>query len=70
MKKNYSVIIRAYSTVVVEGASSPQEAMELAEENVRFGDFEHDESEVEMELKTKEELDSAKRHANSVVEDE
>lgn len=64
--KNFQVLIKAYAAVVVIEAENEEKAVELALEDVSFGDFEMDEAVVEREIKTEQELASAKRHAQHV----
>lgn len=68
-KKNYNVLITAYSTVLVIGAESKDKAFEYAQNEVSRGDFEIDECRIEEEVK-KSELEQARRLANVVAEDE
>jgi hypothetical protein len=64
--KNYEVLIKAYAVIVVEGAKDEEEAVEFASQDISLGDFEIDEYEVERELKTLQEMESAKKHCQRV----
>lgn len=65
--KTYQVLIKAYATVIVEAANEDN-AMELAEEQVSYGTFTFEESEVEKVLTDPNEIARAKAHAELVVE--
>ena len=67
-KQNYEVMIVAYSTVVVVGAKSEEQAIDLALDEVNHSDFEIEAAEVQREIKP-EELEHAKELANCVSED-
>lgn len=66
-KKTYSVLVKAFATVVVVAASK-EEALEIGCDALSMGDLQMDEGSVEKELKTAQEIDSARRHADRVVE--
>ena len=66
--KSYLVKMAGYCTVVVVDAESQEKACEYARDQVSHGDFEIDETEVECELKTPEEIERAKRHATAIAE--
>lgn len=68
--KNYEVSITAFATVLVLKAESEEKALEYATECMNFGDFQMDEAEVKRELKTAQELDSCRRHADAVSKDD
>lgn len=65
--ENYEVLVKAYCTVVVQNATSEDEALELAMENVNRGSFEVDDLRIERKLDTEEELNQAVRHAEQVI---
>lgn len=67
-KKNYEVSIEGWSVVTVIGAESEEEARELALTEISSSDFEIDNIKTE-ELKTEDDVESSKRHANAVSED-
>lgn len=67
MKKTYSVSIKAFATVVVV-AGAGEDPVEIACEQIRMGDLQLDEGGPAKELKTKEEIERAKRHAEVVLE--
>lgn len=64
--KTYSVLIKAFATVVLR-AETEEQALEIACEETRFGDLQVSESVVERELTTPEDIAQAKRHADKVV---
>lgn len=66
--RTFNVSVTAFATVMVV-AQSEEEAMKLATEEIRFGDFQHDTTEVKGEAKTPEEIASLRRHADKIVED-
>ena len=68
--KNYEVSVTAFATVLVVSAESEEKALEYATDRVNFGDLKMDEAVVKLEIKTAEELESFRRHADVVVEDE
>lgn len=68
--KNYEVSVTAFATVLVIAAESEEKALEYATDRVSFGDLQMDEAEVKREIKTDEELESCRRHADVVAEDE
>ena len=68
MSKNYEVMIVAYSTVVVVGAKTKQQAIDFALAEVNNGDFEIETAEVQRTIKPKD-LEHAKELANCVSED-
>jgi len=59
----YNVSISAYSEVFIEAANE-EEAQQRACDEVNYGDFEMDSGEPAQELKTAEEIDRYRRHAN------
>ena len=69
-KKSYVVSVIAYADVVVIDAESEEKAMEYALDALSLGDMEMDEASVKEELKTEEDIERAKRHAQAVSEDE
>jgi len=68
-KKHYEVNIKAFSTVVVMDAENEKDAIMKACDAVRFGDFEMDEAEVGCVIPAQQ-IESSRRHANAIVEDE
>lgn len=64
--KTYEVLLKAFCTVIVK-AEDEESAMELAYDEVRFGDFEHDETSIDRVLNTAGEIEQAKRFANKVI---
>lgn len=66
MRKNYEVLLKAYSVVVVVGARNEDHALEIACEEVSRGDFDIEESTIDRELKTDRGLANAKRQANRI----
>lgn len=66
MTKNYKVNIIAYATVLVTGASSEEEALEMACDHTSYGDFQHDEASIKEEI-SENELADSKLHADNVV---
>lgn len=68
--KNYEVSVTAFATVLVIAAESEEKALEYATDRVSFGDLQMDEANVTREIKTAEELESCRRHADVVAEDE
>ena len=66
-KKTYSVSVTAFATVVVVAANEA-DALEYGCYALRMGDLQMDEGKVERELKTPEEIASARRDADRVVE--
>lgn len=66
-KQNYEVRLVAYSTVVVVGAESDEQAIEFAINEVNSVDFEIDETEVMRQITSKD-LAHAKELANCVSE--
>lgn len=66
MEKNYNILVTAYASVLVIGASSPEEAMQLATDQVSFGDLEMDEASVKEEVSA-DDLANSLRHADCVV---
>ena len=67
-KQNYEVMIVAYSTVVVVGAKTKQQAIDFALDQVNHSDFEIETAEVQRTIKP-EDLEHAKELANCVSED-
>lgn len=68
--KNYEVIVKAYSVVVVMGAKNASEAEELAMDAVSTGDFDVEEAFAEREITDPKDLDRARKRANCVAEDD
>ena len=68
--KNYEVSVSAFATVLVIAAENEEQAIEYATDRVHFGDLQMDEAEVKREIKTAEELECSRRHADIVAEDE
>lgn len=68
--KNYEVSVTALATVLVINAENEEKALEYATDRVSFGDLLMDEAEVKREIKTAEELERSRRHADVVAEDE
>lgn len=68
-KKNYSLIVTAVCRVVVMGAEDEAHAKEIAQDQLFTGDFEIDEC-SDVEAVPDEGLESAKRYANEVLEDD
>lgn len=66
--KNYEVMITAYAVVVVLEAENEEQACEYAQESINKGEFEVESVAVERELKTKRQVESAKRHAQAIAE--
>ena len=67
-KRNYAVLVKGYSTVVVVGAKDEGEALEFARGEITSGDFEIEEMKVERVIKP-EDLERSKRLANAVSEE-
>ena len=67
-KKNYVVRIVAVCDVLVLSAKDESEAFEIAQNDVRYGDFQSLEANISSEPKTHEELEAARRHADKVSE--
>ncbi len=68
--KNYEVTVSAFATVLVIAAENEEKALEYATGRVSFGDLQMDEAEVKREIKTADELEACRRHADVVAEDE
>lgn len=68
-KKNYTVQIIGWSTVLVIGAESEDKALEYATNECSFGDFQMDEAKIERVVKD-DEVENARRHADCVAEDD
>jgi uncharacterized protein (UPF0212 family) len=66
--KTYSVLISASAIVVVKDAPDEEEAMSRALDEVRLGDLEMDDTEIEEELETPAEIETACRHCAKVIE--
>lgn len=64
--KNYVVRIVAVCDVLVIAAKDEPDAMTIAGEEVRSGDFQILESSVKSEPKTAQDLESASRHADKI----
>lgn len=68
MKKNtYTVSVIAFATVLVIDAKDESEAMQLACDEIDFGDLQMDEASVKEKLTTVERVESARRHADRVL---
>ena len=67
-KRNYEVLVKGYSTIVVIGAKNEEEALEVAEDEIASGDFQIEEMKVEREIKP-EDLERSKQLANLVSEE-
>ena len=67
-KRNYEVLVKGYSTVVVVGAKNEEEALDVAKDELASGDFEIEEMKVEREIKP-EDLERYKQLANVVSEE-
>jgi len=65
--KNYEVLVTAFATVLVLEAESEEKAMEYATDELRMGDLQLDEASVKCEIKTAEDLDRARRHADAIA---
>lgn len=65
--KTYSVLIKAFAVLVVD-AEDKESAMEIATDEVRMGDFQMEEAQIEKQLKTAQEIAQAKRFADRIVE--
>lgn len=63
---SYQVTVTAYQTVVVHDVADEDEAAQVAFEEVSRGDFEIDDTVVDCELKTQEDIERAERHFNTV----
>lgn len=70
MKKDYSVLVTAFASVLVIQASSEEEALELATDQLNLGDLQMDEGKVERIIESEEELATHRRHADHIVEAE
>jgi hypothetical protein len=68
MKKTYTVSVVAFANVLVIDAANESEAMQLACDEIDFGDLQMDEASVKDELTTTERIDSARRHADRVID--
>lgn len=68
-KKNYSVSISAFATVLVVGAESEDKALEYARDIVSMGDLQLDSAEVKCVV-SDEELERHRRHADAVAEED
>lgn len=66
--KNYEVTVSAFATVLVIAAENEEKALEYATDCVCLGDLEMVEAEVKREIKTAEELERSRRHAEVVAE--
>ena len=67
-KKNYEVLITGYSNVLVIEATSEDEALELAENEISSGDFNIESLKIVKEIKD-EDLEQARSSANVVSEE-
>lgn len=67
-KRNYEVLVKGYSTVVVVGAKDEEQALELASDEITSWDFEIEEMKVKREIKP-ENLKRSKQLANAVSEE-
>lgn len=68
-KKNYTVQIIGWSTVLVVGAESEEKALEYACNECSFGDFQMDEAKIESVVDD-DGLENARRNADRVAEDD
>lgn len=64
--KNYEVNIPAYSTVLVLGAKSEEQAINLACDKVKMGDFNQDDPYIEGEVHAGD-IARARLHADRIV---
>lgn len=64
--KNYEVSVTAFARVLVIAAESPEEALDFATEELRFGDLEMDEASIRREV-TEEELERSRQCTDKVV---
>jgi hypothetical protein len=64
-RKNYRVMVKAYSTVLVIGAESEGEALDLALCEINYSDFEIEQSEIDGIVKDKD-LERERKRANAV----
>jgi hypothetical protein len=69
-KKNYVVRIVATCDVLVIGAKSESEAFDFAHDCASLGDAQFIEASIASQPKTAHELEAARRHADTVAEDE
>lgn len=63
-KKAYEVFVIGWCTVYVTDCEDAEQAMEVARDEISTGDFEIDEIQIKGELKSPEEIERSKRHAN------
>lgn len=63
---SYQVTVTAYQTVVVHDVADADEAAQVAFDEISRGDFEIDDTVVDCELKTQEDIERAERHFNVV----
>ena len=68
--KDYEVSVTAFASVLVVKAEDESKALKYATETLRFGDLQMDEAHVVRELKTKEEVESCRRNADAVAEED
>ena len=68
--KNYEISVTAFCTVLVIAAENDEKALEYATDRVDFGDLKMDTAEVMREIVTDEDLESCRRHADVVADDE
>lgn len=68
MKKNYSVSISAFTTVVVMGAESEEQAGELAWEAIHTQEWNQDD--VKVTVIEDNDLDRARSHADAIAKEE
>lgn len=65
--KNYSVSVTAFANVVVIGAESEEQAMEIALQDIDLGDLQHDTTEIRWEI-DEGEIESCKSNADLICE--
>lgn len=66
-KKNYEVLIKAFTTVLVMGAEDLDDAHSRARDETNLRGWEIDDEEARVVAES--ELDSVRRHANNVSEE-
>jgi len=68
-KQNYSVLVTGYCSVLVEGATSEEDAFEIAKDEMSTGDFQVDEIKIETTIPD-DALDSARGCHDLVSKDD
>ena len=67
-KKNYVVLVKAFTTICVLNAKDEEDALKVAEYSLCMGDLELDEMSVDEKINTPEELERAKYYAERIVD--